>query len=249
MEHGIELDERPRIHGGKACMVIDDYVIPFTMIEGLLVLKIRKPSPQELTTCDTVEVTRDIQWTPEAISEPELSKSDYDQLVQTTQQRNLRLHHTTRLPKDPAIYAPYFLYPGRIVMQKTLQNTTQYGSINMRIPMRQHYKSRNPILNRRRINESYASDTWFSTTPSYEGYNSAQVFYGIKSGVISHYGMLRETQGPDALLDFFRQEGVPLAITHDNSKMQGSHLWKAYCRRYWVKDPCIEPYHQHQSEL
>ena len=38
-EHGIELDEKPRLHGGTACMVIDDYVIPFTMVEGLLVLK------------------------------------------------------------------------------------------------------------------------------------------------------------------------------------------------------------------
>ena len=113
--------------------------------------------------------------------------------------------------------------------------------------MRHHYKSRNPLLNRRRINEPYASDTWFSTVPSYEGYSSAQVFYGVKSGMISHYGMQRETQGPEALLEFFRQEGVPLTITHDNSKMQASHLWKEYCRRFWVKDSYIEPYHQHQN--
>jgi hypothetical protein len=38
-------------------------------------------------------------------------------------------------------------------MVKTLENTTELGSINLRIPMRQHYKSRNPILQRRRIGE------------------------------------------------------------------------------------------------
>jgi len=36
--------------------------------------------------------------------------------------------------------------------------------------------------------------------------------------------MPRETQGPEALLDFFRTEGVPISITHDGSKMQASNL-------------------------
>jgi len=112
--------------------------------------------------------------------------------------------------------------------------------------MRQHYKARNPILQRRRINEAYATDTWFSTVTSYEGYNCAQIFYGYKSKMVSHYGMKRQSDGPDILLDFFRQEGVPLSITRDNAKMQTGQLWKEYCRRYWVKDVFIEPYHPNQ---
>jgi len=132
-------------------------------------------------------------------------------------------------------------------MKKTLQNTTRYGSINMRIPVRQHYKARNLLLSRRRILEPYATDTWFSTTTSYEGYNCAQIFAGVKSKTVSQYGMKSENDGPAALLNFFRQEGVPLSIIRDNSKMQTSKLWKDYCRNYWVKDQFIEPYHSNQD--
>ena len=88
--------------------------------------------------------------------------------------------------------------------------------------MRWHDKSRNIILQRRRINEPYATDTWFYTTTSYEGYNCAQIFYGTSSKVISNYGLENESDGPNVLLDFFRKEGVPLSITRDNSKMQSS---------------------------
>ena len=119
-------------------------------------------------------------------------------------------------------YSENFLFPGDKALAKTFDNTTQLGRMNLRIPMQRHVKSRNPILQRRRINEPYATDTWFSTTTSYEGYNCVQLFYGTKSRVMSNYGLTTESDGPNALLDFFRQEGVPISITRDNSKMQSS---------------------------
>ena len=134
------------------------------------------------------------------------------------------------------------------IIKKTLQNTTRHRSINMQIPIRQHYKARNPLLSRRRILEPYTTDTWFSTTTSYEGYNCAQIFAGVKSKTVSQYGMKFETDGPVALLNFFRQEGVPLSIIRDNSKMQTTKLWKDYCRNYWVKDRFIKPYHFNQIQ-
>ena len=59
--------------------------------------------------------------------------------------------------------------------------------------------------------------------------------------------MKSETDGPAALLNFFRQEGVPLSIICDNSKMQTSKLWKDYYRNYLMKDRFIEPYHSNQN--
>ncbi len=79
--------------------------------------------------------------------------------------------------------------------------------------------------------EDYATDTWFSTVTSYEGYNAVQLFYGTKSGYLSQYGLQSEGQGPDALLNFFRQEGVPISIRSDTSKMQTSHLWDDYMQQ------------------
>lgn len=59
--------------------------------------------------------------------------------------------------------------------------------------------------------------------------------------------MKSEKHGPEAMLDFFRQEGVPVSLTRDNSRMQTSATWNEYMRRYWVKDNFIEPYHPGQN--
>jgi hypothetical protein len=168
-ENGIEVDDKPRRHGGTSCMMVEDYVIPFVLIEGMVSLKIRKPTSHELDTCELVELTGEMPWHPEHINDKELSQTDYGELIDNADKRHMAIRKTRRMAYDPKHYSPYFLYPGDIVMQKTLENTTQYGSINMRVPMQQHYKSRNPILQRRRINEPYATDTWFSTVTSYEG--------------------------------------------------------------------------------
>ena len=47
--------------------------------------------------------------------------------------------------------------------------------MNLSIPMIWHVKSRNPTLQHHRINEPYATDTWFSTTTSYEGYECTKI--------------------------------------------------------------------------
>ena len=78
--------------------------------------------------------------------------------------------------------------------------------------------------------EPWATDTVFFDTTSYEGYNCAQVFVGIKSMRILAYGMKTESDGPDALLDMFRNIGVPLSLRRDNSKMQASHVWHSIMR-------------------
>ena len=74
-----------------------------------------------------------------------------------------------------------------------------------------------------------------------------QHFVGLETYCEHNYGMVRESEGPDSLLDFFRQEGVPTTLVRDNSKMQTSKTWNDYLRRYWVKDGFIEPYYSHQN--
>ena len=207
-ESGVQVDDIPRKHGGNACIEIDDYVIPLILVEGMISMKIRKPTKRELINCEMVELTADIPWFPEHQNEEELGETEYNELVQEVENRKINISKTKKMKEDPTQFMKYFLHPGEEVMKKTLQNTTRFGSINMRIPMRQHYKARNPILQRRRIMEPYATDTWFSTIQSYEGYNCAQIFYGTNSKVTSHYGLRSEQSGPQALLDFFRQEGV-----------------------------------------
>ena len=74
-----------------------------------------------------------------------------------------------------------------------------------------------------------------------------QLFIGNKSKRICNYGMTSESGGPDALLDFFRNIGVPLSIRRDNSKMQASQAWMDIMRRYNSKDKFTEPYNPQQN--
>ena len=250
-EYGILIDDKARRHGGLSCIIADECVIPLQLKDSMLSIKIRKPTTQELEECEMIDLTSDLPWNPNELSDDDLSKDQYSNLITMCEDleelRVMNVKKTFRKEPDAELYTKYFMNPGSEVMQKTLQNTTRYGSINLRIPMRQHYKSRNPILSRRRIYEDYATDTWFSTVTSYEGYNCAQIFCGVKSKHVTQFGMSKESDGPNALLEFFRQEGVPISMVRDNSKMQMGKLWTEYCRRFWVKDKFIEPYHSNQN--
>ena len=59
--------------------------------------------------------------------------------------------------------------------------------------------------------------------------------------------MITESQGPDALLEFFREVGVPTSLRRDNSKMQYSQLWNSYLRKYIYADEFTEPYNPQQN--
>ena len=59
--------------------------------------------------------------------------------------------------------------------------------------------------------------------------------------------MITESQGPDALLEFFREVGVPTSIQRDNSKMHPSQLWNSSLRRYNCADEFTEPYNPQQN--
>jgi hypothetical protein len=117
----------------------------------------------------------------------------------------------------------------------------------MRIHLRAHLKTRNHVLSCAKLMEPWPTDTVFFDTTSYEGYNCAQVFVGIISMRILAYGMKTEHDGPDALLNMFRNIGVPLSLRRVNSKMQASHIWNSIIRDYHVKDEFTEPHHPQQN--
>ena len=59
--------------------------------------------------------------------------------------------------------------------------------------------------------------------------------------------MTTESNGPDILLDFFRNIGTPLSLRRDNAKMQASAAWQDILRKYYCKDQFIEPYNPQQN--
>ena len=250
-----------RASDGRCYIEIDGYVIPFTVKEGMQTLLTRHPTEQELRTLETVDLTNDLIWSPEAINEKDVTSEEYNLLLQDVEGKQVRRTYlqkrlTNKIRKmqdarqsDWYKFNKYFLCPGEDIMKDTLRHNTRAGKTSHSIPMRKHFRSRNPLLSRNCLREGFATDTVFSKVTSFEGYNCAQAFTGIESNFRATHGMVTEKNGPEAMLDFFRNDGVPISLVRDNSKMKTSKKWNDYMRRFWVKDKFIEPHHPHQNPL
>ena len=230
---------------------IDNCIIPFTFDKGLLTIKVRKPTQHELEHCDMIVLTSDEPWDPTKFHHDQiLDNEEYSTFCNEYFDNETRHIYATwhkKKPYDAKKVAPYLLNPGPDIIQKTLQATTQLGKYSTRIPLRPHYKTRNPLLSKVKLYEPWSTDTWFFWITSYEGYNCCQLFTGNNSFHIFNYGMKSEHDGPEALLEFFRRIGVPISIRRDNSKMQTSQAWNDIMRRYNCDDEFIEPYNPQQN--
>ena len=246
-DSGVYIDDRAKRHGGSSYIGVDDYVLPLEVRGALQTLPIRKPTELELKECLMIELTSDAPWHPDLMQDKPLSPTDYEKMQEDFEARRSNLSRARPGQPDYDTMEKYLLHPGKEVINQTIKHTTAVGTINARFPMRQHYRSRNPLLQRRRLNEGVATDTIFATATSYEGYNCSQVFVGMESKMVANHGMKREGEGPEALLDYFRNDGVPTCLLRDNSRMQCGKLWTEYMRNYWVTDAFIEPYHPNQN--
>jgi hypothetical protein len=83
-------------------------------------------------------------------------------------------------------------------VKQTLLHTTQL------VP-RMSMSTRAPALNRRRLAEEFATDTWFALVTAIGGIKCTQLFVGLKSSFAATYGMPNEAQGSIALKDFIRE--------------------------------------------
>ena len=143
--------------------------------------------------------------------------------------------------------APYFAFRPADVIRNTLRKTTQLATSVVHFPLRRHLKSRFQMLRKRRLNEVIATDTYFSSVKSLEGYWCAQVFYGTKSHRIHIEGMKSESQFPDAYLDFIRKHGIPPVLHKDNAKSEMSDKVKQIHRDLIIADTWTEPHSPWQN--
>jgi len=139
------------------------------------------------------------------------------------------------------------LYKPMDRVMQTLKMTTQLAMNSQRLPLRQHFKSRIPALNARRLTEPYATDTFFSSIKSIEGYTCAQIYVGKSSAHTVVYGLSSEDQFPLTLYDFTRDVGVPVGLMSDNAKAETSAKVKEWLRTYQVKEMLTEPHHPNQN--
>ena len=113
-------------------------------------------------------------------------------------ENHLRVNHTaserTTTPEDAEKMKRCLGWIGEERFQQTLNHTTLLAKNHMRIPMRRHFKSREPVLNRNRLAETYATDTFFAETTAIDGSTCAQLFTGCKSYFTKVFGMKKESK-------------------------------------------------------
>jgi hypothetical protein len=87
------------------------------------------------------------------------------------EQRVAMQYTTTATIQDTKRLQPYLAYKPIEVIRKTLERTTQLARLQQSGNLRRHVKSRFPGLNRKRIHETIATDTAFSSKKDISGAN------------------------------------------------------------------------------
>ena len=132
-------------------------------------------------------------------------------------------------------------FPMRVI-KKTRDATTNYAYTAYEGGnMKRHKKSQNPVNPKNRLNESFATDTFFAEEKALGGATCAQIFCGMSSYYTWLKGMKTESEGPNAFRDFIRQVGVPFSLRNDNSKMQTGKSFMDICNVYTIGTETTEP--------
>jgi hypothetical protein len=68
------------------------------------------------------------------------------------------------------------------------------------------------MLKRKRLNEVIATDTYFASVKSIEGYYCVQGFFSMTSKSLSVTRMKTEFEFPEVYLVFIRKNGIPSVL-------------------------------------
>ena len=131
-------------------------------------------------------------------------------------------HAVNHETPDYEKFRPYFGWVNVDTVQKTMEQSTQWGiSLPHTFPMRKYLKSRNLALNIPRRHEDVATDTVFSDRPAVDsGVKQAQVFVGRGTLVADAYPMKSGKQFVNTLEDNIRRWGAMDKLLSDSAKTE-----------------------------
>jgi len=146
---------------------------------------------------------------------------------------------------------PCFAWQPQSVIQKTLDNATQYYTTTSSwIPMRKYFKTRTPALRVTRLAEKVSTDFIDSSVPSINGgQTGAQIFFGCDSHMINVFGVHSKSEFPEVLMDFLIEKGAPHTLMSDSANEEASAEVKRICRKFQMKQRYSEPYKQNQNRV
>ena len=214
-------------------MIIANREIPLQFDGRKMFLDIQRPLEEDLHILELYELTSPLEFAPE---------KDEDIL----QRRNTSSKITKLTPGNISLdewRKRLALAPEKVV-RKTFAFTTQMSMLleakNHAITWR-HFASRFPFLNEKRINDTFHSDTFFSSVPTHKGETCSQLFIGRKTDYMSVHPLRTESHNHIALQDFGRNIGIPNRIKTDNAKSEIGSKWVDWCCKYCVHQSYTKP--------
>ena len=153
-----------------------------------------------------------------------------------------------RKPPDYNALRPQFGWLPVDIIKKTFEATTQFARLPISTHLKERFKSPFPACNVLRRNENVATDTIFADVPAIDdGSRCAQIFVGLKSGVVDAYGVKSDKQFVPTLEDNIRRRGAPDGLISDCAQAETSHKVQDILRAYHIADWQSEPHRQQQN--
>ena len=200
------------------------------------VLPIRKPTTEELQTYPIVWLTSEEPWEPNNV--------DWEEQEKRYINETKSIRHNIPLDQVKQCLG----ITNEITAAKTLEATTQMGTISTAYPLRQHMKPRFSMYGVNRINDTVYTDTIFSSVPAINGGETkAQVFVIGKKNFVIAIPMKYESEAPEAFKEFIMNYGAPNRIHSDNAKVETGIEWMQIRRKFYIKGTETEPYHPEQN--
>jgi hypothetical protein len=157
-------------------------------------------------------------------------------------------HEVKRKEPDYDKVRPCLGYAPIEVIKQTFAVTTQFARNIVRLPFKNHIKSRFPALNVRRRNEPVATDTVWADEPAIDdGSTAAQVFVGRNTYVTDVYGCKSDAEFAGLLEENIRERGAMDSLISDGAKAQISTKVVDILRMYRCGNYMSEPEHQQQN--
>ena len=275
---GLTVDDTPlSLSGTQSITTPDGYHIPIHIRQGLPWMDMKAPTPSEMDSYPHVIFSSDMPWDPQVYDNeynirdlqtptdlhppyhPD-SLNNFGELttyavnMHVTTPRTIAYHRVQPKQHDFVKLQPHFGFVPADRIKHTLANTTQYARMDTRLPLRKHFKTRFPAANVSRLNETVATDTFFSDIPAHDdgilghgGSTMLQLYCGCSSHLLAVYPMKTDHEMAHTLEDFIRSYGAPNALFSDNARAQIGKAVKEILRMYAIKDFQCEPHHQHQN--
>ena len=253
---GMNVNDVPKRYSGlQSITTTDGMMLPLSYDKGLCILSIERPSKEDLKKLEVIEITSPEPW------DPSITQNDG---VDEAYSNEISEWYTVNEPMVAEVYGNQtnklkytdtqienirrcLLWKSADIVKKTLDNTTQFATLYIRTPLRQHWKARYPGLNCKRWRETVATDTLFSSETGLNGETCAQLYVGKHSTFTYIFCMKTESQMADTLQDLIRECGAPNALFSDNAKSETSETVKDILRQYNIFDMQSEPHHPNQN--